>query len=173
MKPRDIIAIIEGILFLSGDSVSMDDIARTLDMTKNDISQYVIELEEQYNTSSRGLMISKIGDNLRLTTKPEIFPYIEKMFKPKVKTQLSKAALETLAIIMFKQPVTKAEIEMLRGVNVEKALNGLLEKNLVEETGRLDTPGRPILYETTQLCMEHFGLNSFEDIPEELKKRII
>ena len=173
MRHDDALGVIEGILFLSGDPVSIDDLARTFDISRSKITQYIDKLEEDYNTSSRGLMISRVGDCLRLTTKPEIYPYVEKMFKPKVKSQLSKAALDTLAIIMFKQPVTKAEIEIIRGVNVEKALNGLMEKDLVDEAGRLDTPGRPILYMTTQLCMDHFGLHSFEDIPEELKRRII
>ena len=93
-----------------------------------------------------------------------MFPYIETIFKPKIKSQLSKAALETLAIIMFKQPVTRTEIEAIRGVNVERALSTLQEKNLICEMGRLNIPGRPILYATTEQCMDYFGLESIEDI---------
>lgn len=172
MKVKDLSGVVEGILFLSGDPVNMKDLAKALNIERDEMEQLIPELEEVYNSTSRGLMLTVVGDCLRLTTKPEIFPYIESYFKPKVKTQLSKAALETLAVIMFKQPVTRAEIETVRCVNAEKALNGLLEKDLIREAGRMDTVGRPILYETTQLCMEHFGLRSLGDIPGEFKKCI-
>jgi len=170
MEAYEILSILEGILFLSGDPVEVRDLASVFDMTVEETQCHLQQLAQDYNVLSRGLQISMVGNSVRLTTKAEIFPHIEKMFKPIVKSQISKAALETLSIIMFKQPITRAEVEFVRGVNSERALNGLLEKGLILEAGRLETTGRPILYETTQLCMEHFGLRSFEDIPGEIKE---
>jgi len=158
------IGIVEGILFTSGNPVSIDEIANALNITNKQVLECVQQLEMEYNKPCHGIMISKVGNRIRLTTKPEIFPYLEKIFKPKVRAQLSKAALETLAIIMFKQPITKSEIESIRGVNVEKALSTLLEKNLICETGRLSVPGRPILYGITEECLDYFGLESIDDI---------
>ncbi|NLZ52153.1 MAG: SMC-Scp complex subunit ScpB [Thermoanaerobacteraceae bacterium] len=164
MELQKAIGIVEGILFTSGNPVNIDDIANTLNITSEQVFECVKKLEMEYSKPSHGIMISKVGKSIRLTTKPEIFPYIEKIFKPKIRSQLSKAALETLAIIMFKQPITKSEIESIRGVNVERALNTLLEKNLICETGRLSVPGRPILYATTEECLDYFGLESIDDI---------
>ncbi|HHV17865.1 MAG TPA: SMC-Scp complex subunit ScpB [Thermoanaerobacterales bacterium] len=162
--------IIEGILFVSGDPVTIDEISKTLNITSEQVLECVEKLKQNYNKPCHGLMVSRVGKRLRLTTKPDIFPYIETMFKPKVKSQLSKAALETLAIIMFKQPVTRTEIEAIRGVNVERALSTLQERNLICEIGRLNIPGRPILYATTEQCMDYFGLESIEDITAEKKR---
>lgn len=164
MDLEKIVSIIEGILFISGDTVSIDELSKTLKVSNEQILECVNILSDDYKKSHHGLMVSIVGKRIRLTTKPEIFPYIETMFKPKIKTQLSKAALETMAIIMFKQPITRTEIESIRGVNVEKALNTLQQKNLICEIGRLNVPGRPILYATTEECMEYFGLKSIEDI---------
>ncbi|WP_422443827.1 SMC-Scp complex subunit ScpB [Thermoanaerobacterium sp. DL9XJH110] len=165
MEIKKAMGIIEGILFASGDPVGIDELSKALGMTKEEIAGCICELEEEYNSPDRGIMISRVGEKVRLTTKPEVYSYIENIFKPKVRAQLSRAALETLAIIMFKQPVTRTEIEAIRGVNAEKALNSLIEKNLICEMGRMDAPGRPILYGITQQCMEYFGLRSIEDIP--------
>lgn len=156
--------IIEGILFISGEPVNIDEIAKVLGISNEQITECVKQLQHYYDKPYHGLMISKVGESLRLSTKPNIFPYIEAIFKPKIKSQLSKAALETLAIIMFKQPITRNEIEAIRGVNSEKAISTLQEKNLVFEMGRLDIPGRPILYGITEQCMDYFGLESIEDI---------
>jgi len=147
---ENVTGIIEGILFASGNPVSIDEIANALNITQEQVMECVKQLEIEYNRPYRGIMISRVGNRLRLTTKPHIFPYLEKILKPKVRSQLSKAALETLAIIMFKQPITKSEIEAIRGVNCEKAINTLLEKNLICEKGRLNVPGRPILYAVTE-----------------------
>jgi len=168
MDIQEAMGIIEGLLFISGDAIDLDEISKTLDIPKNQVMTCIAKLEEKYNSATSGIMISLVGKSVRLTTKPEIFPYIEILFKPKVKAQLSRAALETLSIIMFKQPVTKVEIEAIRGVNVEKALNSLQEKNLVCEAGRKDTPGRPILYIPTEQCMEYFGVKSIDDIPVDI-----
>jgi segregation and condensation protein B len=164
MDLQKAMGIIEGILFISGNPVSIDEISKTLNITNEQALECVKQLKDNYDKPCHGLMVSRVGQRIRLTTKPEIFPYIETIFKPKIKSQLSKAALETLAIIMFKQPVTRTEIEAIRGVNVERALSTLQEKNLICEMGRLNIPGRPILYATTEQCMDYFGLESIEDI---------
>ncbi|HHW02702.1 MAG TPA: SMC-Scp complex subunit ScpB [Thermoanaerobacterales bacterium] len=164
MEIEKLMAIVEGILFVSGDPVNIDDLSKTLEIPEDELLYCVQKLQEELSSPSRGIMISQVGRCLRLTTKPDVFSYVEKMFKPKINSQLSRAALETLAIILFKQPVTKTEIEAIRGVNVEKALNSLQEKKLIHEIGRMDAPGRPILYGTTDYCMEYFGISSLEDI---------
>jgi segregation and condensation protein B len=160
------IGILEGILFAAGDPVELKDLAKVLEISEEEVLSLVNDMKQEYNSKNRGIMISEVGKKIRLTTKVEIYPYLEKLLKPQIRTQLSKAALETLAIIMFKQPVTKAEIESIRGVNVEKTLNSLMERNLICEVGRLDVPGRPILYGTTQECLEYFGLSSIEELSE-------
>jgi segregation and condensation protein B len=164
MEIDKLMSIVEGLLFVSGDPVNIGDLSRTLEISEDELLYCVRKLQEDYSSPARGIMVSQVGNCVRLTTKPDIFPYVEKMFKPKVNSQLSRAALETLAIILFKQPVTKTEIEAIRGVNVEKALSSLQEKNLVHEIGRLDAPGRPILYGATDYCMEYFGISTLEDI---------
>ncbi|MDK2878369.1 MAG: segregation and condensation protein [Thermoanaerobacteraceae bacterium] len=164
MEIDKLMSIVEGLLFVSGDPVNIGDLSRTLEISEDELLYCVRKLQEDYSSPARGIMVSQVGKCVRLTTKPDIFPYVEKMFKPKVNSQLSRAALETLAIILFKQPVTKTEIEAIRGVNVEKALSSLQEKNLVHEIGRLDAPGRPILYGATDYCMEYFGISTLEDI---------
>lgn len=164
MELQKAMGIIEGVLFTSGNPVSIDEIAKALNTSRELVLECVKQLEIEYNKPCHGIMISKVGNSIRLTTKPDIFPHIEKIFKPKVRSQLSKAALETLAIVMFKQPITKAEIESIRGVNCEKALSTLLEKNLICEKGRLSVPGRPILYAITEECLDYFGLESIDDI---------
>ncbi len=173
MEMKKLLGIIEGILFVAGDPVTIDELAKALDLPKSQIINSIDKMKYDYDSSARGITLTQVGDSLRLTTKPEIYPYLETMFKPKAKTLLSKAALETLSIVMYKQPVTRTEIESVRGVNCEKALNGLLEKNLISEVGRLDTPGRPIVYGVTQQCMDYFGIKSIEDIQEQLDKCII
>lgn len=154
--------IIEGILYISGDPLRIEELSKVLDITVKEVEELIDKMNEDYQSQSRGITISRVGSSVRITTKPEIYPYIEKVFGPKANSQLSKAALETLAIIMFKQPITKTEIEAIRGVNVEKALNSLQEKKLIMEIGRKDTPGRPILYGITDECMDYFGIESIE-----------
>ena len=172
MDHEEAIGIIEGILFVSGDPLKIEELAKTLDLSIQEVEELIDKMRTNYECKSRGIMISRVGSGVRITTKPEIYSYIEKIHGPKTATQLSKAALETLAIIMFKQPITKTEIEAIRGVNVEKALNGLQEKNLIMELGRKDTPGRPILYGLTDYCMEYFGIHSIEQLKQTINKCI-
>nr|WP_245984507.1 SMC-Scp complex subunit ScpB [Biomaibacter acetigenes] len=107
MEIDKLMSIVEGLLFVSGDPVNIGDLSRTLEISEDELLYCVRKLQEDYSSPARGIMVSQVGKCVRLTTKPDIFPYVEKMFKPKVNSQLSRAALETLAIILFKQPVTK------------------------------------------------------------------
>jgi len=172
MSHEEAIGIIEGILFVSGDPLKIEELSKALDLSIQEVEELIDKMQSYYEPKSRGIMISRVGSSVRITTKPEIYDYIEKIHGPRTTTQLSKAALETLAIIMFKQPITKTEIEAIRGVNVEKTLNSLQEKNLVTEIGRKDTPGRPILYGITDYCMEYFGIHSIEQLKKTINKCI-
>lgn len=172
MKKSKAMGILEGLLFASGKSLDMDELSKTLKISVDDVLDCIKSLNEEYEKTFHGINISIVGDKVRLTTKSEISIYIEEFFKPKEKERLSKAALETLAIVMFQQPVTRSDIEEIRGVSSEKALNTLKSKNLVCETGRLDKPGRPILYSITEDCLEYFGIRDTEEIQLEYKKCI-
>ncbi|MGB9839589.1 SMC-Scp complex subunit ScpB [Thermovenabulum sp.] len=171
MDREFIMAVIEAIAFSSGEPVSIEEISNALGISQEEIINAIENLKMEYKKISRGIFLSIIGGKIRLTTKPEVFPYLEKLFKQKTKVKLKRAALETLAIIMFKQPITKTEIEMIRGVNVEKTLNSLIEKGLIKEVDRLDAPGKPILYGTTDYCLEYFGLESIEKLKDEYENR--
>ncbi|MGI6485730.1 MAG: SMC-Scp complex subunit ScpB [Tepidanaerobacteraceae bacterium] len=173
MDAKQLIGIIEGILFVAGDPVPIDTLSKALGLSKNQILDIIDKLVEEYNSSARGIMLTQVGDSLRLTTKSELYPYLESIFKPKARALLSKAALETLSIIMHKQPVTRTEIEEIRGVSSEKTLSSLLEKNLISEAGRKDTPGKPILYTVTQQCLDYFGIKNIKDVQERLNKCIV
>lgn len=166
MEFEKVKGLIEGILFVSGEPVDLDELSKALGLSEADLLFCVKEMAKDYTASNRGIMISIVGQKVRLTTKPQIFKYIKKIFKPKIKEQLSSAALETLAIIMFKQPITKAEIESIRGVNVDRMVKNLQEKNLICELGHAELPGKPILYGITQQCMEYFGIRSLDDIAD-------
>lgn len=161
--------VLEGLLFISGAPLCIDDLCETLSLSRADIFKCIDRLKKEYSAPIRGIDIHIAGNRISLKTKPEIFPYIEKHFKPKVKSQLSKAALETLAIIIMKQPVTRTEIETIRGVNSEKALSTLMSKELIYEKGRLDSIGRPILYAITENCLDYFGIEDIDDFKKKLE----
>lgn len=165
-------AALEGLLFASGKPLYIDELSKVLGINVDKVLECIKSLEDEYMKAYHGITISIVGKRVRLTTKPEISIYLEKFFKPQEEERLSKAALETLAIIMFQQPVTKVEIDSVRGVSSEKALKTLKSKNLVYETGRLDKPGRPILYAITEECLEYFGINNIEEIKLAYKKCI-
>lgn len=172
MKKSKAMGILEGLLFVSGESIDINELSNTLEISVDEVLDCLKLLKKEYEKPFHGINISIVGNRVRLTTKSELSIYIEKFFKPKEKERLSKAALETLAIVMFEQPVTRTDIESIRGVSSEKALNTLKSKNLVCETGRLDKPGRPILYSITEDCLEYFGIKNIEEIKLEYKKCI-
>lgn len=165
MTDRENICAIEAILFASGSSVSIDKIMSALDIKKAQALEYIRVLVEEYNSEKRGLEIIKLNDSYQMVTKKAYAPQIRTVMDLKRNTPLSQAALEVLAVVAYNQPVTKAFIEQVRGVDCSGVLSSLAAKDLVEERGRLELPGRPLLYGTTENFLRCFGLSSLEELP--------
>ncbi|HHV95474.1 MAG TPA: SMC-Scp complex subunit ScpB [Clostridiaceae bacterium] len=155
--------IIEGLLFAHGNPLSEEKILKVLNLKKKDFLAIIEEMNDKYKSSNRGIMIRKIKDSYQLCTKPEYYEYLKELAEPKQEPVLSQAAYEILAIIACNKPITRARIEQIRGVNCESAISKLLEYDLIKEAGRLDAPGRPILYETTDKFLKIFGFSSDEE----------
>jgi segregation and condensation protein B len=156
-------ALLEGILFVASGPASVSRLATALEATPGATRALLRELEATYAT--RGLRLQWSGDSVQLTTAPEVSAVIERFLGLEVTSRLSQAALEVLAIVAYMQPTTRPQIDDIRGVNSDASLRTLLSKGLIEEVGRLDTPGRPILYGTTPEFMQYFGLRSLQDMP--------
>ncbi len=156
---------IEGILFAAGESVKAAKLAVVLDVTIDEVKNAITELCEEYNREKRGFNIIEILDGYQICSRPEYYTYIQEILGEQRNQPLSNAAMEALAIIAYKQPVTKGQVEHIRGVNSDGCINRLYERGLIEEAGRLDAPGRPILYVTTDTFLRCFGLKSPEDLP--------
>jgi segregation and condensation protein B len=159
-------AIIEALIFSSSEPISNKTLADILGINEHTVKQMITDLIEERIQNKSGLQIIEVANGYQFVTHPDCAPYVEKLQKTPRNVGLSQAAIETLAIIAYKQPITKAEIESLRGVSIESALNTLVEKNLVEEGGRKDAPGRPILYRTTCQFLKYFGLNDLSELPK-------
>lgn len=158
-------AHVEALLFAHGTPLAAPRIAAILDIPAEHVDRLLCLLEDEYAKPGRGLMIRRVADGFQLCTKPELGGVVEKLTEiPEQK--LSQAALETLAVIAFRQPATKQEIEAIRGVKVDGVVNTLLECGFIRETGRKDAVGRPILYGTTDDFLIHFGLRSLEELPK-------
>lgn len=158
-------SIIESLLFVSGEPLSPFEIAKSLEISIEQVLELLKELSLNYHNEDRGLKLISINGNFQLVTKNENSLYIQKLLKKNTRQSLSQASLESLAIIAYKQPITKIEIDEIRGVKSESALQKLIEKNLIEETGRADAPGRPILYGTTDQFLRHFALGELGELP--------
>ena len=156
---------IEGILFAAGDCVKTAKLAVVLDKTVEEINDAVSELMDEYNREKRGLAIIEISDGYQLCSRPDYYNYIREILGEQRNQPLSNAAMEALAIIAYKQPVTRGIIEKVRGVNSDGCVNRLYERGLIEEAGRLDAPGRPVLYKTTDTFLRCFGLRTPKHLP--------
>jgi len=154
---------VESLLFVADGPVSTQRLAEALDMPVGQVEQALDDLEAVY--VGRGLRIQRVGSRVQLITAPEASSYIERFLGLEARTRLSQAALETLAIIAYRQPITRPEIEAIRGVNSDSVLRTLLSVGVIEETGRAMTVGRPILYGTTFEFLQHFGLTSLDGLP--------
>lgn len=159
-------SIIESILFAAGESVSRKELADILEMTEEEIIKAVDRLSDFYRENERGLKIICLEDEYQLCTVEQNYRYVQALAEPRKKQTLSPAALETLSIVAYHQPVTRGSIEYIRGVNSDGPVNRLIERGLIEEGGRLDAPGRPILYVTTQEFLRSFGLSSLSELPD-------
>jgi len=166
MTPQELMKIVEGIIFSSGyEGVTIKQLAELVQQDEASIWPIVHALQERYRDDSSALQIVQTADALYMTTKPELAPYLEKIRQPSSTPHLSQAALETLAIIAYRQPITRIDIEEIRGVKSEKPIQTLLSRGLIAEVGRREGIGRPILYGTTKRFLELFGLNRLDDLP--------
>lgn len=155
--------IVEGLIFAAEHPLTPQEIGKILELEVNAVESIVESIRKKY--SAGALLIRNVGGGYQIVTKPELSPWIEKLGRPLVSAPLSVAATETLAIIAYQQPVTRAEIEQIRGVRSDSAVNSLVERELIQELGRKSAPGRPILYGVTEKFFQHFGLRSLEELP--------
>lgn len=163
MKLAEARVVVEGLIFAADRPLSAQEIAEIIGLDPPAVEALVEDIRSRY--ADGALTIRRVGGGFQLVTKPELSPWIEKLGRPVIHAPLSPAATEALAIITYEQPVTKAEIEQIRGVRSDSALNSLLERGLICEVGRKEGPGRPILYGTTAKFLEHFGLASADELP--------
>lgn len=160
-------AILEGLLFIVGeDGLNIEQISDVLELDEEQAKQLILELKDSYNNKDRGLRIDFLGNKIKLTTKPEHKDYYQKLIENPLTNTLSQAALETLAIVAYNQPITRVQIDELRGVSTSQMLRKLVAKGFVKESGRSNLPGRPILYETTNEFLDYFGLDSIDSLPD-------
>ncbi len=158
-------AVIEAVLFTMGDSVSTDKLAAAILQDKDTTRRIVHNMMDRYNSDDRGIKIIELDDSFQLCTRKEMYEALIRVASQPKKHVLTDVLLETLSIIAYKQPITKAEMEKIRGVKCDHAVNKLVEYNLVMELGRLDAPGRPLLFGTTEEFLRAFGVQSVEDLP--------
>lgn len=159
-------AVIEAVLFTMGESVSVHKLAELIEDTPSATRKIIAKMQEDLQAANRGISIVEFEDSFQMCTKPEMYDALLKIAKAPRKYTLSDTLLETLSIIAYKQPVTKLDIEKIRGVSCDHAVNRLVEFDLVKELGRLDAPGRPLLFGTTEQFLRSFGVKSLEELPE-------
>ena len=163
MEPNEIPQSLEAILFVAGEPVAVADLAQALEVSEMEIMHAVEALERE--CERRGVTVHRYGDHLRMETRPEYAPYVERLLQPVQRQTLSQTAMETLAVIAYRQPVTKGEVEQVRGVKCDYSVQSLLHKGLIREAGRKEALGRPILYATTDRFLEHFGISDIRELP--------
>ena len=166
MEQENIKGIIEAILFTAGKEVSSKELSLALEKSKDEIEENIYQMNLEYNDNDRGIEIIKTGDNYQLATRKEYYEYVYKIIDKRNKPKLSNAAIETLSIIAYNPRISRAEIENIRGVNVDGTMYKLLEYGLIEEAGKLDLPGKPMSYKTTNEFLKMFGYSSLDDLPE-------
>ena len=160
-------AVLEGLLFVVGeDGLTLEQIEDVLEINEDDSKELLMELKKDYEDENRGLRIDFLGNRFKLTTKFEHREYYQKLIENPDTNVLSQSALETLAIIAYNEPITRVEIDKLRGVGSVQMVRKLVAKGFIKEVGRSDLPGRPILYETTSDFLDYFGLATIEDLPD-------
>lgn len=156
-------ARLEALLFVAAEPVAPAQLAAALEITTTEVEQGLRALEE--SLQARGLRLQRHAGRVQMTSAPEFAELVERFLGLEASTRLSRAALETLSIVAYQQPVTRPQVDAVRGVNSDGMMKSLLSKGLIQETGRADGPGRPILYSTTPEFLQHFGLNSVRDLP--------
>lgn len=160
-------AVLEGLLFVIGDDgLDLEEASKILEISKDEIKELIKELQNDYQSDSRGIRIDFLGDKLKLTTKKEHNIYYQRLLTREDNYSLSQAALETLAIIAYNQPITRIKVDELRGISNSHIIRKLVAKGLIKESGRSNMPGRPILYETTSEFLDYFALASIDELPD-------
>lgn len=165
MEEKKYQAVIEAILFTMGESVELEKIADALELDKKETKRMIDSMMDRYEDTSCGVRIIELDGAYQMCTKSEMYEYLIKVAKQPKRHVLTDVLLETLSIIAYKQPITKVEIEKIRGVSCDHAVNKLVEYNLVCELGRLDAPGRPLLFGTTEEFLRSFGVQSVDELP--------
>ncbi|MDD5865892.1 MAG: SMC-Scp complex subunit ScpB [bacterium] len=162
------VAVLEGLLFVVGDDgITLDKICDVLEINENEARNLLKELQNEYEKETRGIRISYLSNSFKLTTKKEHIDYYQKLIKDNSNSNdLSQAALETLAIIAYNEPITRVDIDNLRGISSAFMIKKLMAKDLVKVCGKSDLPGHPNLYKTTKDFLDYFGLASISDLPE-------
>ena len=161
------VGVLEGILFVVGDEgITLDGICNILDINMDEAKNLLKQLKEEYDSDQRGIRITFLGDAFKLTTKNEHREYYRKMVETPSINGLSQAALETLAIVAYNQPITRLEIDEIRGVSTGQMIRNLVAKGFLKENGKSPAPGRPNLYATTSYFLDYFGLATIDDLPE-------
>jgi len=167
METNDIKPILEALIFVSDKPLAISQIKEVMEnVSEDEIRRAVSELNQDYQTTKRSFIIQEVAGGFRMATRPEFASWLRSLYKSNVKERLTRPSLETLAIIAYKQPVTKPDIEAIRGVNTDGVITTLLERGLVKIAGRKDSPGRPLLYATTDEFLTHFGLGGISDMPK-------
>ena len=156
----------ESMLFTWGEPLEAKAAADVFNITRQEAIEYFTELQQEYEQEGRGIVIRRINQSFQFVTREENADYVKKLCTPVKTKRLSQSALEVLAIIAYKQPVTKGEIEAIRGIRCDRVVDGLLKKELICEKGRSDSVGRPILYGTTDIFLQNFGFSSIKDLPQ-------
>lgn len=165
MDIREIKSIVEGLLFVAGDAVPIKDLCSVISIDETTLRRIINQMMDSFSEEKRGVQIIEVNNCYQLCTRPEHYEYIERLVKPQSRQGLSQASLETLAIIAYKQPITKSQIDYIRGVKSEGCIARLAEKELIYEAGRMDGPGRAIIYRTTDNFLKLFGMKSLNELP--------
>ena len=165
MKLTEGIAAVEAIMFAYGDPITIDKLSEAAGLDNETTVKLIDQLERRYNVNESGLKIIRVNDGFQITTRTEYAENIKKAMETRRQQPLSQAAMETLSIVAYNQPVTKAFVEQVRGIDSSSVVNTLVERNLLEEAGRLDLPGRPVAYRTTDTFLRCFGLSRIEELP--------
>lgn len=158
-------SVIESLLFVAGEPLNIKDIYTNLELDRKTVTEILNEMIEDFQNESRGIKLINMDDSYQFVTKPENSEFIQRMLKKNKRQSLSQASIESLAIIAYKQPITRVDIDEIRGVKSESALQRLLERDLIKDVGRLEVPGRPILYGTTDEFLRQFSLQSLKELP--------
>jgi segregation and condensation protein B len=172
MDDKEVKSILEALLFISAEPLTVETLKNIIEMNEKEVERIVGELVKDYQLKNSGIFIAEVAGGVQFVTNPACAPWVKKFLATALPTRLSRQSLETLAIVAYKQPIIKAEIEAIRGVNSDGVLKTLLERRLIKILGRKEVPGRPLMYGTTKEFLQYFGLKDLSELPtlKELKE---